>query len=87
MCKLYQTDHNVKVTTFGVATFSYLAVQPPIDIELPLTIGLHKETCVRFSLGNYFTPSFVCSQYTVPRNIKLVQTLPSQGTNSRLGGV
>ena len=25
--------------------------------------------------GNYFTPSLVCSQHTVPRNIKLAQTL------------
>ena len=32
---------------------------------------------------NYF--SFVCSQHTAPRNIKLAHTLPSQGTNSHLG--
>ena len=31
----------------------------------------------------YVTPSFVCSQHRVSRNIKLVQT-PSQGTNSHI---
>ena len=37
--------------------------------------------------GNNFTPGCVCSQHTALRNIKLAQTLPSQGTNSNLGRV
>ena len=36
---------------------------------------------------NHFTPGFVCSQHTAPRNIKLAQTHPSWCTNSHLGRV
>ena len=73
------------VTSFGKATF-----QP---FSHPSTFNFHWSLCYSRKLefgshwGNYFTPSFVCSQQTAPRYIKLAQTLPSQGTNSHIGRV
>ena len=75
----------VKITSFGRATFSHSAVQPPFDI---LTFLSHWAT-----LGNQRsglpgeTSGFVCSQHTAPRNIELAQTQSSQCTNSHLGRV
>ena len=40
-----------KVTSFGMATFRYSAVQPPFDNQLPLVIGLHYQNSVRVSLS------------------------------------
>ena len=55
------------VTSFGRAAFSYEAVQPPFDI---LTSPGFGSPC-----GNYFTPVFVCSQHTAPRNKYIVSNL------------
>ena len=76
-----------KVTSFGRATFRFSAFQPPFDINFPWSLGYIRKLVFGSPWGNYFTPSFVCSQHTVPRNIELTQTSPSHGTNSHLGRV
>ena len=73
-----------KVTSFGRATFSYSAVQPLFNINFPWSLDYIRKLAFGSSWGNYFTPGFVCSQHTAPRNTQLVQAQPSQGTNSHL---
>ena len=50
--------NKVKVTSFGRVAFSYSAVQPLFDIQLPLVIGLQKES----PWGNYFTPGLIAAK-------------------------
>ena len=77
----------LKLLVFGRATFSYSAVQPPFDIQLPLAIGLHKETSVRVSLRKLFHSRFCVQPTYGAKEFKLAHTPPSQGTNSYLGRV
>ena len=67
------------------ATYSHLVVQLPFDINFRWSLGYIKflETRGVCLPGEnmVFHSWFVCSQHTVPRNIKLAQTLPSQSTN------
>ena len=67
----------LKVTRFGRATFSYSAVQPSIDINLTWWLGYIRKLAFGSPWGNYFTPGFVYSQHTAPKNNKLAQTPPS----------
>ena len=63
------------------------AIQPfnhPLTFNFPWSLGYIRKLAFGSPWGNYFTPGFVCSQHTVPRNIKLAQKQPSQGTNSHL---
>ena len=54
----------VNVTSFGRAASAIHPFSHPLTLT-SLVIGLH----LGLPGGNYFTPSFECSQHTVPRNI------------------
>ena len=56
-------DQKLKVNSFGRASFSYLAIQPPIDINFPWSLGFIRKLAFGSCWGNYFTPGFVCSQH------------------------
>ena len=61
------------------------AFSHPLTFNFPSSLGyIIRKLVFGSPRGNNFTPSFVCSQLTAPRNIKLAQTLPS-GTSSHLG--
>ena len=64
-----------KVTSFVKATFSYSAVQSPFDINFFWSSGYIMKLAFGSLWRRYFTPSFVRSQHTVPKNIKLAHTL------------
>ena len=74
----------VKITNFGSEAFSYSAFQPPFDIKCLWSLGFIGKLAFGSPLGN---SRFVRSHHMAPRNIKLAQTLPSQGTNSHIGRV
>ena len=78
----------LKLPVFLVGLLS--AIQPfslPLTLNFSWSLDYIRELVFGSPSGNYFTPSFVCSQHTAPRNIKLAQTQPSQGTNSHIGRV
>ena len=64
---------------FCRAAFNYSDVQASFD-------KLWLDYIYKLAFGspwrNYFNAGFICSQHTAPRNIKLAQTPPSQGSNS-----
>ena len=77
-----------KVKSYQFWDGSYSAFQPPFDpFNFPWSLGYIRKLAFGSPWGNYFTPGFVCSQHTAPRNIKLAQTQPSQSTSSHLGRV
>ena len=51
--------HNVKYYQFLVIW----DVQPPLDIDLPWSLGCYRKSAFGSHRGNYFTPGFVCSQH------------------------
>ena len=82
----YHISYSLNLPVFDRAAFSYSVVQPPLDINFPWSLGYIRKLAFR-SLGKSFHLQFVWSQQMVPKNIKLAQTLFSQGTNSHLGWV
>ena len=51
------------------------AIQPPFNtFNFHWSLGYIRKLAFGSCWGNYFSPSFVCSQHMAPRNIKLAQT-------------
>ena len=50
------------------------AIQPPFDINLPWSLGYISKLAFGAPWGNFFTHSFMCSQHTATRYIKIIYT-------------
>ena len=73
----------IKVQKLLVLVGSLTAFQPyshPLTFNFSWSLGYIKKLVFGSPFGNYFTPGFVRSQHTAPRNIKHAQTLPFHGT-------
>ena len=77
---IYAYMGKVKVTIFGRVYISYSAVGHPLTNNFPWSMGYIRKLAFESPWGYYLTPGFVCIQHTEPRNIKLAQTPPAQGT-------
>ena len=78
-----------KITSFWQGRFQLFSCSVTLYINFPWSLGyIRKLMFGSPSLGNYFTPSLCAANILhAPRNIKLAQTLPSQGPNSYIGRV
>ena len=68
----HQTSHRKLPILVGPLS----AIQPfrhPLTFKFPWPLGYIRRLAFGSPWGSYFTPGFVCSQHTAPRNIKLAQ--------------
>ena len=78
----------VKVTISGRAAFCYSAIQSPFAVSFPRSLGYIRKLVFRVYHWKQFHSYFLLWQSTYgTQEFKLAQTLPSQGTSSRLAGV
>ena len=83
----YLSEINIQLPVLVRPLSAIQSFSHPLTFNFSLSLGYMRKLALRSPRGNYFTSGFVCSQHTAPRNIRLTQSPPSQGTNSHLGQV